>query len=230
MNDIFAQGAYWAVALSLATYFLGMFLQKKTGLAIVNPMVIAIVATIAFLLVTHVEYETYENAASILNWLITPTTVCLAIPLYEEINVLKKNWKAIIAGILSGVMINLTTILILSKVFGLDHASYVTLLPKSVTTAIGMNLSSELGGLVTITIVAIIITGVFGNMFAELILKLFRVNNSVSKGIGIGTSAHALGTAKAFEIGEIEGAMSSLSVAVAGIMSAIIIPIYSSIM
>lgn len=156
-----------------------------------------------------------------LSWLLTPATVCLAIPLYEEFELLKSNVRAVMCGIISGVLTSLITILVLAMFFGLTHEEYVTLLPKSITTAIGMGVSEELGGYVTITVAVIIITGVIGNILAEFICKIFRIEEPIAKGIAIGSAAHAIGTAKAMEIGEVEGAMSSLSIAVAGILTVV---------
>ena len=160
----------------------------------------------------------------------TPATVCLAVPLYEELELLKNNWKAVLFGIISGVITSLTTVLVLAKLLGLDHKTYVTLLPKSITTAIGMGISEELGGYVTITVAVIVITGVLGNILAELICKLFRIKEPIAKGLAIGTASHAIGTTKAMEMGEVEGAMSSLSIAVAGIVTVLLASFYAGIM
>lgn len=159
--------------------------------------------------------------AKYLSYLLTPATVCLAIPLYEQLEQLKKNAKAIAAGILSGVLSSLVSVLALAAAFGLSHEEYVTLLPKSITTAIGMGVSEELGGIVTITVAVIIVTGVLGNIIAELVCKIFRIHEPVAKGIAIGSASHAIGTAKAMEMGEVEGAMSSLSIAVSGLLTVI---------
>lgn len=157
----------------------------------------------------------------------TPATICLAVPLYEQFELLRKNYRAVLAGIFSGVLTSLCSILILAKLFRLDHASYVTLLPKSITTAIGMGVSGELGGYVPITVAVIIVTGVIGNMFAETICRVFRIRDPIAKGIAIGTSSHAVGTAKAMEMGDVEGAMSSLSIVVSGILTVIFANIFS---
>ena len=158
----------------------------------------------------------------------TPATVCLAIPLYEQVELLKKNVKAILAGLLSGVVTSVLCVLVLSYLFHLDHKVYVTLLPKSITTAIGMGVSEELGGYVTITVAVIVVTGVLGNVIAEAVCKLFKIEEPVAKGIAIGSAAHAVGTARAMEIGEVEGAMSSLSIAVAGLLTVVAAPIFAN--
>ena len=221
MSDFFESSAFWGVAVSLLSYALGSFLKKKFKTGIFNPLLISIVITIVFLLTCNIDYETYNDGAKYLSWLLTPATVCLAIPLYQQIELLKKNHKAVLVGILSGVLTSLTTIMILAFIFKLSHKEYVTMLPKSITTAIGIGVSEELGGYVTITVAVIILTGVLGNILAEGICKLFKINHPIAKGIAIGTASHAIGTAKAMELGEIVGAMSSLSIAVSGILTVV---------
>ena len=210
MNDFFRESLFAGVTLSLLSYFIGSVLKKKFKLGIFNPLLISIIITIIVLAVSGVDYDVYNQGARYLSWFLTPATVCLAIPLYEQWSLLKKNYKAVVVGIASGVLTSLTTVLVLSKLMNLSHAEYVTLLPKSITTAIGMGVSEELGGYVTITVAVIVVTGVLGNIFGELICKIFRIKEPIAKGLALGSAAHAIGTAKAMEMGEIEGAMSSL--------------------
>lgn len=210
MSEFFESSAFLGVAVSLLSYALGSFLKKKFKTGIFNPLLISIAITIVFLLTCNIDYDTYNDGAKYLSWLLTPATVCLAIPLYQQIELLKKNHKAVLVGILSGVLTSLTTIMILAFIFKLSHKEYVTMLPKSITTAIGMGISEELGGYVTITVAVIVLTGVLGNILAEGICKLFKINHPIAKGIAIGTASHAIGTAKAMELGEVEGAMSSI--------------------
>ena len=221
MNEFFANSAFFGVLISLVSYVAGEALKKKFKLGIFNPLLIAIVATIIVISVFHIDYEVYNESAKYLSYLLTPATVCLAVPLYERIDRLKENPAAIILGIVSGVITCLASILAMAAVFHLSHEEYVTMLPKSITTAIGIGVSEELGGYVAITAAVIIVTGVLGNILAETVLKLFKITNPVAKGIAIGTAAHAIGTAKAMEIGETEGAMSSLSIVVSGILTVI---------
>lgn len=221
MNNLVMQSAFFGVMVSLLAYTLGTFLKKKFKMAIFNPLLVAIIVTIIILLVCHIDYKSYYSGAKYLSYLLTPATVCLAIPLYEQLLLLKENWKAVFFGILSGVITSLSTVFILSLIFGLNHKNYVSLLPKSITTAIGMGVSEELKGYVTITVAVIIITGVLGNIIAETACKVFRINEPIAKGIAIGSASHAIGTAKAMEMGEIEGAMSSLSIAVAGLLTVV---------
>ena len=221
MSELFGDSLFFGVAVSVLAYQVGMLVKKKWKLAVFNPLLISIILVIAVLLIFHVDYETYNEGAKYLSYLLTPATVCLAIPLYEQLEQLKKNVKAIVAGILSGVVTSLCSVLILALAFGLSHEEYVTLLPKSITTAIGMGVSEELGGIVTITVAVIIVTGVLGNIIAELVCKIFRIHEPVARGIAIGSASHAIGTARALEMGEVEGAMSSLSIAVSGLLTVI---------
>lgn len=221
------ESVFFGVLISLAAYEAGVLLKRKFKFGFLNPLLISIVIVIIVLLAGHIDYETYNSGAKYLSYFLTPATVCLAIPLYEQVELLKKNWKAIVVGILSGVFTSMICVLVMSLMFGLDHEMYVTLLPKSITTAIGMGVSEELGGVVTITVAVIVVTGVLGNVMADPICRLFRIEEPVAKGIGIGTSAHAIGTSRAMEIGQIEGAMSSLSIAVAGVLTVIAAPVFS---
>ena len=213
--------------ITLLSYGIGAALKKKLRLPVFNPLLVAIILTILFLSLFRVDYEAYNEGAKYISFLLTPATICLAVPLYEQFELLRKNYRAVLAGIFSGVLTSLCSILILAKLFRLDHASYVTLLPKSITTAIGMGVSGELGGYVPITVAVIIVTGVIGNMFAETICRVFRIRDPIAKGIAIGTSSHAVGTAKAMEMGDVEGAMSSLSIVVSGILTVIFANIFS---
>lgn len=229
MSSFLENSVFFGVFISIITYEVGVLIKKKLKLAIFNPLLISIALIIVFLLVFHMDYNVYESGAQYLSYFLTPATVALAVPLYEQIEPLKKNWKAIVAGILSGALTSALCVLAVALLFQLDHKQYVTLLPKSITTAIGMGLSEELGGIVTITVAVIVVTGVIGNMFAESICKLFHITDPVAKGIGIGSASHAMGTAKAMEMGEIEGAMSSLSIAVSGLLTVVVSIIFAQI-
>ena len=227
MNSFFEQSMFAGVTLSLLAYGLGVLLKKKFKLGILNPLLISIVVSILVIVVGKVDYDTYNEGAKYLSWLLTPATVCLAIPLYEQWRLLKENHKAVMIGLLAGTITSLTTVLILAIICGLSHQEYVTLLPKSITTSIGMGIAEELGGYVTITVAVIIITGILGNMFGEIICKIFKITEPISKGLALGASSHAIGTAKAMEMGEIEGAMSSLAIAVSGLLTVILASIYA---
>ena len=219
MHSLLEQSVFFGVAVSIAAYEAGSLLKKKYHSALFNPLLLRVAATIVLLVLFRIDYDTYYEGAKYLSYLLTPATVCLAIPMYEQLELLKKNLKAVMVGIISGVLMSLGCILVMAIVFGLNHETYVTLLPKSITTAIGMGVSEELGGYVTITVATIVITGVLGNIIGEGLCKLFHIEEPIAKGVALGTASHAIGTARAMEMGEIEGAMASLSIAVAGLLT-----------
>ena len=219
MNTFLEQSVFFGVFVSLAAYAVGVFIKNKTKFSLFNPLLISIIITSAVVIFAGIDYDVYYEGAKYISYLLTPATVALAIPLYEQVTVLKKNFKAIIAGIVSGVITSLCSILAMALIFGFTHEQYVTFLPKSITTAIGMGVSEELGGYVSITVAVIIITGVLGSVIAEGVLKLFKITDPCAKGIAIGTASHAVGTSKAMEIGKTEGAMSGLSIVVSGLLT-----------
>lgn len=230
MTEFVKSSLFFGAGISLLAYELGLILKKKFKMAIFNPLLISIVCVIGILLIFNIDYSDYNEGGKYLSYLLTPATVCLAIPLYRQMTLLKQNMKAVAAGILSGVLASMVSVLLLSMLFGLSHEEYVTLLPKSITTAIGMGVSEELGGIVTITVAVIIITGVLGNMIAELVFKIFKIQEPIAKGLALGTSAHAIGTARAMELGEVEGAMSSLAIAVAGLITVVTASVFAGLM
>ena len=190
MNDILSSSTFFGLFLTLTAYALALEIKKRFRSSLVSPLLLAVIMCIAVLAVFRIDYDTYHQSARYISFLLTPATVCLAIPL--------------------------------AKVFHFSQEEYITFLPKSITTAIGMSVSEEFGGYVAITVTVIILTGIFGNIICEKVLKIFGIRNRIAKGIAIGTASHAIGTAKAMEIGEIEGAMSSLSVVVSGILTVIL--------
>lgn len=228
MNELFQNSLFFGVMLSLVTYEAGVMLRKRLPFAVVNPLLISILTVILVLVVFHIDYETYNESAKYLSYLLTPATVCLAVPLYEQFELLKRHIWAVFAGILSGAVTSAVCVLALSVLLRLNHREYVTLLPKSITTAIGMGVSEELGGIVTVTVAVIIITGVIGNILAEFVCRVFKIEERIAKGIAIGSAAHAVGTARAMEIGEVEGAMSSLSIAVSGLITVFLASIFAN--
>jgi len=228
--EFLEESAFFGVAVSLAAYGLGRVLQKKWKSPLLNPLLISVVLIIALLAVTGMDYDAYYAGAKYLSYLLTPTTVCLAVPLYEKLEQLKKHPLAIGLGIASGVLTSLLCVWAMSALFGLSHAEYVTLLPKSITTAIGMGVSEELGGYVTLTVAIIILTGLLGNIIAPLVCRVCRITDPVAKGVAIGTASHAIGTTRAMQMGEVEGAMSSLSIAVAGILTVIAASLFAGLL
>ena len=227
MNAFLNDSVFFGAFISIFAYEIGLWIKRKFHKAVFNPLLLAIMIVIVILSGFDIDYEVYNAEAKYISFLLTPATVCLAIPLYQQLELLKSHWKAIAAGIMAGVLTTMLTVLGFSILFGLSHSEYMTLLPKSITTAIGMGVSEELGGNVTITVAVIIITGVLGNMIAGLVFKLFRIQEPVAKGIGLGSASHAIGTARAIELGEVEGAMSSLAIAVAGLLTVVTATLFS---
>ena len=227
MNEMIASSATFGVVVSVLGYLLGMILKKRFKLGIFNPLLIAVIFVIGLLLALGIDYESYYSSAKYLSWLLTPATVSLAIPLYVQLDKLKKNLPAILCSVAAGVLASLGSVLALSALFRLGHAEYVSLLPKSITTAIGMDVSQELGGYVPITVTVIVLTGIFGNAAGDLICRLFRVTHPIAKGLGMGTASHAIGTARAMEWGELEGAMSSLAIVVSGLLTVVAASVFA---
>ncbi len=221
MEEFLTNSVFFGAVLSFLAYEIGLLLKKRFKLAVLNPLLIGILCVMGALAVLRIDYDQYNEGAQYISYLLTPATVCLAVPLYEQLTLLKENLKAVAAGIFSGTLASLGSVYLLSRLFGLNHEQYVTLLPKSITTAIGMGVSQELGGIVTITVAVIIITGILGNVIAEGVCKVFRIQEPIAKGLALGTASHAIGTAKAMEMGPVEGAMSSLAIAVAGLLTVI---------
>lgn len=219
--EIFTETVYWGVLVSVGTYILCDKIQRKKRLVFLNPLLFSTIFTIIFLTLCKIDYEDYYAKSDYLYYLLSPATICLAIPLYEQINVLKKNIKAVLLGIMSGVLASMGSVLAFSIMFGFSHTMYVTLIPKSITAAIAMSVSEEMGGISSLTVPIVIMTGITGHMIAEKVCKVFNITEPLAKGIAIGSSSHAMGTTKAIEMGEIEGAMSSLSIAVAGVITVI---------
>lgn len=227
MHDFLAESVYMGVMLTLGTYCIGIWLKKVSGWTLMNPLLVSIVLSIGFLCATGTSYESYAKGADVISYLLTPATVCLAVPLYEQIEHLKRNYHAVTLGIVAGVLSSMLSILGMVLLLGMDHQAYVTLLPKSITTAIGMGVSEELGGNVPVTILVIVITGITGNIFAEKFLRLIKVKEPIAKGIAIGSASHVIGTSKAMELGQTEGAMSSLAIVTSGVLTVIMASVFA---
>ena len=215
----------FALVLSLASFEIGVFINRKTRIAILNPLLLGIAITIIFLISFRIDYKIYDNGGKFINMFLGPSTVVLAVPLYKQLDLLRKNAKAIIVGIFSGTFIGIISIICISKLVGLDDVIIKSLVPKSVTTPIGISVSEQLGGIIPITVLAIVGTGIIGSVIGPTICKLFKIEDEVAVGVAIGTASHAVGTSKALELGEVQGAMSSLSIGIAGIMTVILAPL-----
>ena len=224
MAEFLRQCGSWGVLATLAAYALGMWVNRKTGRAIFNPLLLGSIFVIVFLRCFGVPYADYSASAAPVNWLLAPATVSLAIPLYEKWELLRKNLAAILAGTLAGTLTSLGSIVAMAWLMKMERAHAVTLLPKSVTTAIGMDIAETLGGKAALASAVIILTGIAGSLLAATVCKVCHITDPLAKGLALGTSAHAVGTSKARQMGEVEGAISGLAIAVAGIMTAVLAP------
>lgn len=216
---------FFGIAISLGTYFLGLFLQKKLKIAFANPLLISTVLIIVTLIVLDIDFETYNQGGQYLSVFLTPATICLAVPLYRQLQVLKENLPAIFVGIGCGVLAHALTIVCLSKWLGLSKELTLSVLPKSVTTPIAVGISQEILGIEAVTIMGVMIAGIMGAILGPLVWKVFKIKEPVAQGLSIGAASHAVGTSKALEIGEIQGAMSSLAIVITGILTVIVVPV-----
>ena len=220
MSELFAS-PFFGIALSIVAFSIGVWIQKKTGLVICNPLIIAIVLVSGVLLLFKIPYEGYNEGGSIINMFLAPATSCLAVSVYTRMELLKKNWLPILAGCVVGSITSMGSVFLLCRLFGLDEAMTWSLLPKSVTTPIAVGIAESHGGISSITVAAVILTGIMGSILAPFLIRIFRVKDSMTAGLAIGACSHAVGTSKAIEIGETEGAMSGLAIGICGIVTVV---------
>ena len=224
MNELLSQSLFFGMIVSLVAYKIGFEIQKKWKKVYLNPLLIAIVIVIGFLLITGISYETYQYGAKYLSYFLTPVTVCLAVPLYKQLEILKNNLAAILISILIGCLSHagiLIAVIILCK---MDQQLLLSVMSKSVTTAIALGVTGEIGGIQGITVIGVMIAGISGAVVGPSILKLFHITEPIAQGLALGSASHAVGTSKAIELGEIQAAMSSLAIVVTGILTVIIVP------
>ena len=229
MNEFLLSSTWFGFLLSVGTFFLARTVNRRCGRERLNPLLFSTVVCGLVILLSGMDYEVYYQGAQYLDVLLTPATICLAIPLYRQFELLKKNIPAVAAGCVAGVLAHMLGCLLMLLLFSLESPEFITLLPKSITTAIGKGLSEELGGYPSITMATIMLTGIFGTVAAPPVLRLFRITDPLAQGLAIGTSAHAAGTSRAVEMGEIQGAASSLAIVVTGLLTVIAAPILAAL-
>lgn len=229
MDKIFGETMYFGIVLSLLSYWVAVQIRKKLPYPIFNPLLMSALLSIVVLSLFHIDFDTYNQGAQMITFLLTPSTVCLAVPLYKQSQILMKHLDAIVFSLLSGCVAGLASVTVLCLLMNANQTLLFSLLPKSITTAIAIGVSELIGGNSTITVGVVIITGIFGAMIAKSILKFFHIHHPVAIGLALGNSSHAIGTAKAIEFGEIEAAMSSLSIVIAGIFTVVLAPIVASL-
>ena len=216
----------FGLILTILSFEIGLFIFKKLKFPVLNPLLLGIVIAMSVISFFNIPLDYFRKGGDYITFLLAPATIALALPLYIQLEKLKKNLVPILIGSIVGAITAILSTILLGKLLGIDKMLLVSFMPKSITTPIGIELSKLLGGIPAITIFSILVTGISGNVFAPLVCKYFRIKHPVAKGIGIGISSHAVGTSKALEMGEIEGAMSALSIVIAGIITFIIAPIF----
>lgn len=219
-----------SLVLTLLAFRLGQWLQSKTKSPLFNPILVAVVLVLLFMALTGLENGTYQAACGRISWLMTPATVCLAIPMYEQLQILRKNIGAIVAGVAAGTVSCLIFVLVYALAWGFDRELTVSLLPKSVTSAIGVPLSVLSGGVASVATAAIILTGIVAAVLGPVLCKLFRLEDPVARGVAFGTAGHVIGTSKANELSALTGAVSSLSLVVAGLLTAVVFPLVTALL
>lgn len=212
--------------LTVAPYFFFVYIKKKLKWSFVNPLLFAIAVDMAILLSFNIGTKTYQSGAKYVSVLLTPATIALAFPLYEELKTIEKDIVPIALSIVFGVFSSLLTVFVIYKIFLLEKVHFITLMPKSITTAIGIDVSRSMGGIVSITVFTIIFTGIFGAMVSDAVFKLMKIKSDIAKGVALGSASHAIGTAKANNMNELCGAASSMSLVISGILSVIILPFF----
>ena len=224
LNEILAESVFFGIVLSLGAYKIGVEIQKKYKKIFLNPLLIAIIIIISILLITGIKYETFQKGASYLSYFLTPVTVCLAVPLYKQLEVLKKNVSAILISIFLGCLSHAGILVAITAAFRMEDQLLFSLMPKSITTAIALGVTNEIGGIQGITVIGVMVAGISGAVVGPTLLNLFGVKDPIAQGLALGSSAHAIGTSKAVDLGEVQAAMSSLAIVVTGIMTVVIVP------
>ena len=228
MADFIQSIGVWGVALTLGAFALGTWINKKTGQAICNPLLLGSIFVIVFLSLVQIPFGAYKESVSFLSYLLLPATVSLAVPLYEQWQTMKENARAVLCGILAGSLTSMLSIVAMAWLLKLDPTLAASMMPKSVTTAIGVDVAVELGGIGSLAGAMIVLTGIVGNLSAAALCRICKLREPIARGVAIGTGSHALGTARALQMGRMEGAVSSLSIAVAVILTAALCPVLAN--
>jgi predicted murein hydrolase (TIGR00659 family) len=213
------------LVLIFGSYLFGQWVFKKTKIAILHPLIISIAIIIVFLQVTQIDYDKFQQGGQFVSFLLGPSVVALGYILYEQMSYLKGNVISILTSIFIGSITGITSVILLAKITGADNALIMTLEPKSVTTAIAMNISTQSGGIPSLTAVIVLFCGIFGGIIGPYVLRILGIKSSIAKGLALGASSHSVGTVKAMEMGVIEGAISGLAIGLMGVMTALLIPI-----
>ena len=222
MIEILSKSGFFAIALTVIAFCIGAACQSKWKKAILNPILIGAALVMLTLCLLDIPVEQYQQDCKPLTYLTTPATICLSIGFYEQLQQLKKHLPAILIGVAGGTLASLLSVWLLSKLFGFSQVLTISLLPKSITSAIGVVLSEQAGGVGALTTAIIIITGIFGNVTGPALCKVFRLKDPISQGVGFGTASHVIGTSRATEMSPLIGAVSSLSLTLAGLITTVV--------
>lgn len=223
----FLNNEVFGLLITISSYIFFTKICSKIKNPLLNPLLLTTIFLIAVLVIFKIPLEYYELGGNYIKFFLGPATVVLALPLYRQLHLLKKHLIPILAGVFIGSLTSLLSVYTLSKMLNLDLNVLVSLLPKSITTPIGMSISETYGGIVSLTITSIVITGITGSIVAPWVIRISNIKSDVAKGIAIGTASHAVGTSKAIEMGETIGAMSGLAIALAGTITALLMPFFS---
>ncbi len=226
MNELWAS-PFFGISLSILAFWIGVRLQKRLKSVLCNPLLIAILLIAGFLSIFKIPYESYNAGGAIINMFLAPATACLAVSIYSNIRILKENWLPIVVGCTVGSVTSMGSVYLLCRLFRLDASMTASLIPKSITTPIAVEVSSAHGGIVPVTVIAVIFTGILGSIFAPFLIRLFGVKDPVAAGLSIGSCSHAVGTSRAIRLGEIQGAMSGLAIGICGIITVIVSMIFA---
>lgn len=229
MRELLQQTNYFGFVLTIFIYYFADLLKNKSKIALFNPILVTTIVVVSILLIFNIDYETYNIGAKYISYFLTPTTVCLAVPLYRQIKILRKNIIGILSGVITGVIANAMVIILFAWLFNIKNSLGTSLLSKSITAPIAIALTEELGGISSITIFAVILSGIIGAVIAPIVFKIVHIKDETAQGVACGTSAHGSGTTTALELGEIQGAMSGLSIIATGLITTIIVPIINQI-
>lgn len=230
LASVFVESPVFGIGISLLAFYAGSLVYKRTGPPLMNPLVLSMLMIIALLLAFHISFDDYNRGGRFISFFLGPATVILAVPLYRKISLLKENAVPILAGIGLGSAAGIASIILMCRLFNLDELVSVSMIPKSVTTPIGIEISGQLGGMPSITVAAIVFTGVTGVLLGPMVCRLFGIEDKVAIGVAIGTSSHALGTTKAVELGETDGAMSGLAIGIAGLVTVFLAPVLAELL
>lgn len=228
---ILTNSEYFGFCLSVFIFFLSVKLQEKVKIKnktlamLLNPLLLSAFSIILILKIVGITYDEFYISGKYLYYFLIPTTVCLAVPLYKNLEKIKKNFLAVMSGILAGCLTNIVSVIFITKICGLDHTLLASIIPKSVTAPIAMGISQEIGGIEALTVLVVILTGFCGAILAPLLFKVFHIKSKIAQGVAFGTSAHGSGTGVASTFGEEQAAMSGLAMSINGILTVIIIPI-----